>query len=303
MFTERDYAAQRPLIERAREKAQLWRLCLGLLVVAMTSYLLTATALPILGGLFPGQWLWDLPTGATPTAMFVLLGSFLFITLGVALALRLLHQRPLVEVLGPLPLASWQFLRVSGALLLLGLALLAVFVLFPVDLSGGRAEPLVQNMSIRLWLVLLLPALAAVLIQISAEEILFRGYVQQTLAARFRSPLVWLILPSALFAIGHYVPADAGDNAALIALWAGLFGVLMADLTARAGSLGPACAVHFFNNILAMLIFGSPTNLSGLALYLLPYELSDTVAVRQMLWLDGAIILLGWLAARLAIRR
>jgi hypothetical protein len=61
--------------------------------------------------------------------------------------------------------------------------------------------------------------------------------------------------------------------------------------------------VHFFNNILAMLIFGSPTNLFGLALYLLPYELSDTVAVRQMLWLDGAIILLGWLAARLAIRR
>ena len=118
MFTERDYAAQRPLIERAREKAQLWRLCLGLLVVAMTSYLLTATALPILGSLFPGQWLWDLPTGATPTAMFVLLGSFLFITLGVALALRLLHQRQLVDVLGPLPLAFWQFLRVSGALIL-----------------------------------------------------------------------------------------------------------------------------------------------------------------------------------------
>ena len=113
MFTERDYAAQRPLIERAREKAQLWRLCLGLLVVALTSYLLTATALPILGGLFPGQWLWDLPTGATPTAMFVLLGSFLFITLGVALATsRVVAPPPASPINAPVTERSrWRCIR------------------------------------------------------------------------------------------------------------------------------------------------------------------------------------------------
>jgi hypothetical protein len=54
------------------------------------------------------------------------------------------------------------------------------------------------------------------------------------------SPVSLLILPALLFAMGHSLPAEAGDNALLIALWAGLFAVLMADLTARAGTLGPA---------------------------------------------------------------
>ena len=81
------------------------------------------------------------------------------------------------------------------------------------------------------------------------------------------------------------------------------FGILMADLTARAGTLGPAIAVHFVNNIVALLILGSPSGLYGLALYLLPYELSDVTALRPWLLVDCATTLVLWLVARLAIRR
>ncbi|MFC3118697.1 type II CAAX prenyl endopeptidase Rce1 family protein [Jhaorihella thermophila] len=66
---------------------------------------------------------------------------------------------------------------------------------------------------------------------------------------------MWAVVPSVLFAAGHYVPAEAGPNAPLVAAWAGLFGLLMADLTARAGTLGPAIAVHMFNNITSLLLF------------------------------------------------
>lgn len=93
------------------------------------------------------------------------------------------------------------------------------------------------------------------------------------------------------------------ENAVLIVLWAGVFGLLMADLTARSGTLGPAIAVHFFNNISALLVFASPTSLYGLSLYLMPYDLSDAEALRPWLAVDFALMLVSWLTARLAIRR
>ncbi|MFC6688343.1 CPBP family intramembrane glutamic endopeptidase [Jhaorihella thermophila] len=159
------------------------------------------------------------------------------------------------------------------------------------------------NLPLSRWLLLLPASLLVVLIQTSAEEILFRGYLQQQLAARFRSPLIWAVVPSVLFAAGHYVPAEAGPNAPLVAAWAGLFGLLMADLTARAGTLGPAIAVHMFNNITSLLLFSTPGQLNGLALYLLPYDLSDSEGILPWLAVDFVSIILTWLAARVAIRR
>ncbi|MFC6636344.1 CPBP family intramembrane glutamic endopeptidase [Sulfitobacter sediminilitoris] len=147
------------------------------------------------------------------------------------------------------------------------------------------------------------PVTFFVLVQVSAEEIVFRGYVQQQLAARFKSPMIWMVLPSVLFALGHYLPDTAGENALIIAIWAGVFGILMADLTARSGSLGPAIAVHFWNNVSAMLIVSLPDELSGLALYLSPFSMEDTEALQAWLPVDFAMMFVLWLAARVAIRR
>jgi len=163
--------------------------------------------------------------------------------------------------------------------------------------------PYVPNLALGTWLMLLPFSLLGVLVQVSAEEIVFRGYVQQQLAARFNSPLVWMVLPAVIFALGHYLPDQAGENALVIALWAGVFGMLMADLTARAGSLGPAIAVHFCNNVAAIVITSLPDDLSGLALYLTPFGMDDVDALRAWLPVDFALMLVSWLAARLAIRR
>jgi hypothetical protein len=244
----------------------------------------------------PGAWISDIPAGDTPGKLLVLLFGFGGVILGVQLTARVFQRRGLTGVTGPVPLFWRQFGRVLLYLLVLTVAL---SLLPPYDMG----EPLDQNLPFSRWLALLPLGLAALLIQTGAEEILFRGYIQQTLAARFRSPLVFLLVPSGLFALGHYLPAEAGDNAGLIALWAGVFGVLMADLTARAGSLGPAVAVHFFNNLTAMLLIASPTSLNGLALYLQPYGLSDTEALRPWLIVDFALMTVSWLVARLAIRR
>lgn len=295
MQPNRRYAAHETLVKATRACPQLWRLIIGLAVVVAV-FLLSSFAFGALLGTVSGAWLADVQDGSTPAKMLVLLGGFGFVIAGVAVAARLLQKRSLTSIIRAPKVLIHQFLRVGLYLLALGAALL---VLPPYQMDA----PLEPNLPLLIWLALLPLSLLALLIQTSAEEILFRGYIQQSLAARFHHPLIWLVLPSVLFALGHYLPAEAGENALLITIWAGVFGMLMADLTARAGTLGPAIAVHFFNNLAALLIFASPTSLNGLALYLQPYEMSDAVSLRPWLAVDFALMVIGWLVARLAIRR
>ncbi len=287
------YAPHEDLVAPARRQPALWRLLIGLVLVA--AMLIIGANLLFVVALWNGADPHTLSAGQTPGSMLAVLGGFAFVSLGVIFAARLMQWRSAVSLLGPMPRVLYQFRR---TLVFMALLLVVLMVLPPF----GMGIPLEPNLPLGQWLHYLPLALICVLIQVEAEELLFRGYLQQTLAARFNARWVWMGLPSALFAYGHYLPQEAGDNAVLIAVWAGIFGLLMADLTARAGSLGPAIAVHFANNIVALLIVGSPSSLGGLALYLLPYEMSDAEQLRPWLMVDFAVMLVSWLTARLAIR-
>ncbi|TNF64127.1 MAG: CPBP family intramembrane metalloprotease [Rhodobacteraceae bacterium] len=299
MRRPRAYAAHEILVGPARARPDLWRTLLGFILIVFLTFMLGGFADAALSTLAPGRWsqMQDPRlVGTTPFTMLMLLFGFLFLTVGVAAAVTLLHARGLASVLGPWRAVIRDFLGVAKWLaILLG----AIWVLPPWDLGA----PMVPNLAPGLWLLLLPLSLAGVLIQTSAEEIVFRGYLQQQLAARFASPLIWVGLPSALFAVGHYLPAEAGGNAIYIALWAGLFGVLMADLTARAGNLGPAIAVHFANNLSSLLLVSLPEGLNGLSLYVLEVDIADREALWTFLPIDFATMILFWLAARVAIRR
>lgn len=293
------YAAHADFVAAARPYSQIWRFAVGMVLATVAYFALNQVFFGVIYASDLGQtpgFMEALGTGSTPLAMYLLLFSFVFMIMGVTLSARLLHRRGLFSFFGPLDRCRRQFGRVSLAML----AVFAVtFVLPPYDMGGD----FVPNMPLLQWLVMLAPSLLFVLLQTSAEEIVFRGYVQQQLAARFRSPFVWMVLPSVVFAVGHYLPESAGENALLIAIWAGVFGMLMADLTARSGSLGPAMAVHFWNNVGAIVIVSIPDELSGLALYLSPFAMEDTDALRAWLPVDFAMMFVLWLAARVAIRR
>jgi membrane protease YdiL (CAAX protease family) len=282
----------------AEKRAEIWRVVLGIVVmvaayiVLMLCYWEVISALTRLRPSLEDEII----AGSTPLAMYVLLFSFGLITAAVFVGVRLVHKRNPLSVFGPMMLAVPQFVKVLGILIVLGVVLM---VLPPYDMGGS----LVPNMEFGLWAVLLPVSLAAVFVQISAEEIFFRGYLQQQLGARFSSPLVWMVLPSAIFALGHYQPAEAGQNAMIIVVWAALFGMLMADLTARSGTIGPALAVHFVNNITALLITSLPDSLGGLALWHTPFGMADVAQLRAWMPVDFAVMIVSWLAARLALRR
>jgi membrane protease YdiL (CAAX protease family) len=290
-----DYTAHRFLTGPAKDKSELWRLVAGLFMCVSITVFLYAFFLTIVFGASDMFGITVEDSGRTASGLVILLTGFGASTVAVFLVVLTLHRRPFRTVFGPLLLVVPQFVRVSVAMVLL---LLAVLVLPP----WGYGDPLVQNMALGKWLAILPLTLLAILIQTSAEEILFRGYMQQQLAARFNSPLVWMVVPAALFGLMHYDPAAAGEHAFTVVIWAFVFGLVTADLTARSGSLGPAIALHFINNVSALLFVSIPGQLDGAALYVLPFGMEDAEQMRAWLPVDFALICVSWLVARLAIR-
>jgi membrane protease YdiL (CAAX protease family) len=281
-------------IAPAKARAELWRLALGLAVCggAFAGLLAVAAA---------GYALWAGPAsfratmqilsqGSTPVAMLAILASFLAMAAGPVLAVRLIHKRRSGTLIGPGARALRDFARGT----------LAVAAVYAVALTiWNVAYDWQPGLPPATWALFLVPALIGLAIQTGAEELLFRGYILQQLAARFRSPVIWAFLPALAFGILHF---DAGRMGASMAAWAvvatTLFGLMAADLTARTGSLGAAWGLHFGNNAFGILLLGTPGNLSGLALFLTPYSAADMAQAGAVPVLDILFLTIAWWVTR-----
>jgi membrane protease YdiL (CAAX protease family) len=292
------YTAHETLGAPARATASLRRLAAGSLMTVAVFLALSvgySQVLPVLFG--PEGWAAVAPgiaAATTPAGVLINLLTFALLIAALAVSVRAVHRRGFLTMIGPLPRALSQFKRASVAVALL----YAMLLILPLP----DAFAPVRNLATGTWLALLPLALGALFIQVLAEEVLFRGYLQSQLAARFASPLIWMGLPSAAFGLLHLDFGTHDDMAWLVAGWATLFGLAAADLTARFGTLGPATALHFLNNFTAILFAAPKGQFDGLALYAYPFELSDSAALMAMMPTDLLILFCGWLAIRVALR-
>lgn len=279
----------------ARARPQLWRLLLGLVltlgVYAATIAAVLVGAVLVLRPEGVETWLAGMATGETPSGVLVLLATFLGMALGPVAAAALLHRRAPVTLFGPGLARDFAvgFGVAAAAILAMGL--------FSPAPSG-----VMRNAPADLYAALLVPALLGLLVQTGAEEVLFRGYLQTQLAARFDHPAIWMGLPSVLFGLLHYTPATAGANAPWLVLAATVFGLAAADLVRVTGNIGAGWGLHFANNCAAVLVVALDGSLSGLAFWrteagvesISPVLLMQDVLTTVIVW---ALIRL-WLARR-----
>lgn len=303
MLGHRAYAPYDAYAARAAESAELPRLIFGVLLIEsiyVTSLNLLDAALSPL----PLDWTDGYYYGTTRLGLIAQLFSFVLLAGAVILTAQLLHKRGPLSLLGSAAgLRHLPKVTLAVLVLFLGVELLPPYWNFD---SAEMNEPAT-------WLAILPVALAALLVQTGAEEIFYRGYVQQQLAARFRSPWIWLTGPNLLFAYAHWDDSVPLADGVQYVVWAFLFGVAASDLTARTGSLGAAVGFHLANNIYAFLFFGEyGLEDSGLALLMFPPEDIDTTTPITNMppeWITPAfvvelgLILLMWLVARLVLRR
>lgn len=215
--------------------------------VALALFLAVAgPALVILGLIFAHLWSADILKYAQdpsrPVAFFAFNGVLFFAVLAAfAIAIRLVHRKPVASVLG-----AWRwrdfgagFGLWSGALLCLTLV---DFALAP---KGFAIAATGQTP------VLMLSAGLALAVQTFTEEFIFRGYVTQGLLRATRRVGPTAVLSGLLFGAVH-IP-----NGAPQAVSATIFGVVLALLAIRTGSIAFTYGLHLVNNLFGAVVIAS----------------------------------------------
>ncbi len=286
-------------VEPARRRPQIWRLVVGF-ILAFGIYVAWVIGVLALGyyvlapGGDPVLWVSRMVEADTVEGTLILLATFGGMALGPMVAARLLHKRSAGSLFGPRVRVLRDFVIAAGI----------VFAVMGVSIAlWSFSYDAVPNLSWTTWLAVLPLTLLGLLVQTGAEEVLFRGYLQSQLAARFRSPLLWLVLPSLVFGIVHLDPATGGDNTWLIVGAASIFGLLAADLTARTGSIGAAWGFHFANNTVAIALLATDGTITGLSRYLTPYTMAELDGSVFLIGADVFMMLLAWFLVRRAVVR
>lgn len=273
MFPHFSPAFQR-FVAPARERSEIWRTMLGF--VLAVAFIILIGIILALGLTFGGEFLQaGLGFGLmneiqeSRTIFATLSQLFLISTFIPALwlVLRFLHKRPLRTLLGPNGKINWRYWR---------FAVYFVLALAMIDVATTLStSELTQQMPVFKWALWLLPSLVLLFAQTTAEELLFRGYLQQQLAARFKSRWIWWVMPAVIFGAFHWNPTSFGENAAMVVVTTTLMGLILADITARFGSLSPAMGLHFANNLVVMLFMNTEGQLSGMSFYLYDIDLQS----------------------------
>lgn len=284
-------------LEPARRRPEFWRFLAGLALIAVVYFASLIALIALVAALAAAGGGADAATALaradTPRSALLLLASFAGLAIAPLLAARALHGRGPGTLVGPRARFRRDF-RVAFVTVLAVFAPVVVLVI-----AFGGVSP---NLPLATWLLLLPLGLAGLALQTFAEELVFRGYILQQLAARFRSPLVWAILPSLAFGAVHYDPELPRASALIVIGSAALFGLIATDLTARRGNLGAAWGFHLANNVVAVLVLATRETLPGLALFLTPYSAADLASRPAAVALDLGLLLVAWLACRWRLR-
>lgn len=281
------------MIGPAKLYPQLWRLFLGLLLIAFCYLgLLALQAVALFMAVGPMEYFGTLQSLAFPDAplpTILLLATFGGLLLGPVVAAGTCHFRGPSTLLGPRDELFRGFFTVL---------VVAVPLYVLVLTLGALAEPPRENLSWAVWASWLPLAVPLIFVQIAAEELVFRGYLQQQLAARFAARWIWMGVPSVLFASLHWNPA-AGGAVWLILLATFVFALIAADLTERTGSLGAALGLHFVNNAFGILAISVSGTITGLARWVTPFEVGAAGPLVLSLGFNIAFLVVLW---RLLVR-
>lgn len=142
------------------------------------------------------------------------------------------------------------------------------------------------------WLLWFLPLLIAIFLQTSAEEVVFRGYLQSELGYFFASKWIAILVPALIWASIHQAMFD--DPAFKLAVVAQMFvlGVIFGIWSDKTGTIWGPVFVHFIINAFTMLIYGN--SLRPTEFYILQTDvsaLSHTAQLSYFFWgAFGAIL-------------
>jgi len=205
----------------------------------------------------------ELPAWSTGATVLI---SFVPLFIATLLAYRYLLKRPLKQLFTSAEKYSWRKTWI-------GFAALSV-----ISLAFGLGDFIINNddytwsWDASAFLPYLLICLTLLPIQTTAEELFFRGWLQQWLDNGKKRQWSVSLLSGAFFALPHMAnPEVAGNQLYLPIISYGATGFMLAWVTYRDKGLELAIGAHFANNLLAGLLVSSKDSaLPSVTLYVTP---------------------------------
>jgi membrane protease YdiL (CAAX protease family) len=270
-----------------RGKNAWWRYLLSFVLIIFFWLILGST--PLLIWLAADQLTDDIltvPTGEDQILQYVVLSlSFCFLALGLYLVVTGIHQRQFRSLIRPDARVSLQRIALGGGVWFL---LIAVTYLIEVGIAPSHFALTVDWQK---WLLFLPLALIFTPIQTTAEELLFRGYMLQSLSLVVRSRWLLIGISSLIFGALHMGnPEVTTTNSPIwLAFTYIAFGVFLAIVTLKDNSLELAIGCHAANNFfLAILVRDQVSALNAPAI--LTREVSPDAQVEFFLFVIQAAV-------------
>ncbi len=196
--------------------------------------------------------------GPIPNFIFTNL-TIISMLIGAVIAIKFIHNRPFGTVFnytGKIKWSNfWIGFGVFGIILFAGTA---VDYIFNSDAYTISFEP--TKFFVLLPLILIMTP-----IQATTEEIVFRGYIIQSLGLKVKNGIVLSVISGVLFTLPHlsnpeiYAANELGLFSTIcMALNYYVFGMMMAMLTIRTNSLEAAAGVHVVNNLFSFIVVSYP---------------------------------------------
>lgn len=281
----------------ALDRPQLWRTALGTVIVLAAS-LLATFALFFVAAAYFGMSEDDLLNGGSPMGSALAFLSFVGVHIGLLVSLWLLHKRGYRSLFGASGRIDWGHVK-QGFLFVVAFFALNVLIILvePFVLPEAMVHPVIYS-AITPWLAWLPVAAVVIFVQISAEELFFRGYLLQQLRARSQSFWVYAVLPSLLFGLLHFDAESYGMvNALLYILTTTLIGVVGCHVTLHTGNIGAMIGVHYAVN-LSTIVFGADGFGGGFSLVRTTAPLDGAYFTYSLVLQTGLVLLGYWIWRR-----
>ena len=278
--------------EPALPRVQVWRTVIGFALLIGIFFGATAAVFQI-GAYVVDATPRELVSALTPQSTMMFFLTFIGFHIGLLLVLPLLHKRWYPSLFGPSRRIDMRHFG-WGVLVTAGLAtfLYGFMYIDRVFIAEEYRPSIVQIRPFAEWIVWLLPALGVIFLQTFAEEAVFRGYLLQQLRGRFRSPIIWAVLPSLIFGLLHFDPGTYGVwNAVAYVVNTTTTGILLCLITIRTGNIGAAAGLHFGNNA-ALVFVGIKGNLEGFSFFAVEMGLESGYTAWSILSQTGFTLIL-----------
>ena len=227
--------------------------------------------------------------GVDPALGFlVIMLASIPLLLGIYLVVRFIHKRTLRTLITPESKINWKAYLWGGSVMF------AIITFFSVIGSLFFSESYQFVFEWKAFLPFLLLALVLIPIQASTEELLFRGYLMQSIGRFVKTRWIVVGLSSILFMLPHLFNPEAGPSPIIAIAAYSLIGVFLAVITLKSNSLELAMGAHTGINLFNCFVGSSADQVFGNIPTVFIRQEESVINIESLLALMVVFLLFYW---------